>query len=199
MGIYAIKPLFQKSLQPVFNLFVKYKINPDTINILAFFMSALAGLSLLFATQFHWLFLAVPVLVLFRIAFNALDGMVARALNLSSRIGEVYNELFDRLSDLAIFILLAFAVYADRTIVLIALSVVLLNSYLGILGKSAGGSRVYKGFIGKADRMLYLGIVSIVSFFDLEPMYWQIFIWLILYGTIISIIQRFVLIYKELK
>ena len=199
MGIYGIKPLFQKSLRPLLNLFIKFKIHPNTINLLALLMSLITGAALLFAPSYKILFLVVPLSVFIRIAFNALDGMVARTLNLSNKVGEVYNELYDRLSDISIFVFLAFASYADARWVLICLSFILLNSYLGILGKSAGGSRVYKGFIGKADRMLYLGIVSIISFFRLDPLYWMIFILFILAGTIISSIQRFILIKKELQ
>lgn len=199
MGIYSIKPLFQKSLKPLFNLCVRNNVHPDVINLLALIMSLFTGVALLYASNYKILFLAVPLLVLLRIAFNALDGLVARAQGVSSKIGEVYNELYDRLSDIVIFVFLAFAEYANAKLVLIALAAVLLNSYLGILGKSAGGSRVYKGFIGKADRMLYLGIVSIISYFTLALIYWEIFIIFILAGTVLSSIQRFFIIRKELN
>ena len=199
MGIYSIKPQFQKALKPVFNIFIRFKVHPDTINLFALLTAILTGLALLYAQQYPILFLAIPLFVLIRTAFNALDGMVARELKLSSKLGEVYNELYDRLSDIAIFVFLSFASYMDSSLALIALATILFNSYLGILGKSAGGSRVYKGLIGKADRMLYLGIVSIVSYFKLDPLYWQIFIWLILSGTIVSSIQRFIIIKNELK
>lgn len=199
MGIYSIKPKFQQSLKPVFKLLLKFKVHPTVINILALIVSIISGAALLFAKDYPWFFLAVPLLVLIRISFNALDGMVAREMKLSSAVGEVYNEVIDRLSDLSIFVFMAFAPYANTELTLIAISMIILNSYIGIVGKAAGGTRFYGGFIGKADRMLYLGVLSIVSYFHLDERYWLGFILLIMAGTAFSLVQRFLAVTKELK
>ncbi len=199
MNIYSIKPYFQKLLSPLFKLLILLRVHPNYINFFALFISIIAGISFLYTDQYNFLFIIIPFLLLLRIAFNALDGMVARKLNLSSKVGELYNELSDRLSDMVIFICLAFANYVNLTLMLILTCIILLNSYLGILGKASGGSRQFIGIMGKADRMLYLGIITIISFFKLNEIYWLIFTYFLITGCVISIIQRFFAIKKELN
>jgi archaetidylinositol phosphate synthase len=134
-----------------------------------------------------------------RISLNALDGLVARELKVKNRkFGEVLNEITDRLSDVAIFGGLAFASYVNRQLALLAIILILLNSYLSILSKAAGGKRQYGGLAGKADRMLYLSLASIlVLIFKEANIMNYLFIFLSI-ATIITFIQRFISTKKEL-
>jgi len=229
MEIYSIKPYFQKVLSPLANLFVKLKIHPTIINLMALIFSICTGVFLFFKNDFYSLLLFVPVLVFIRIAFNALDGMVARGLNVSSAKGEVYNEFFDRLSDIFIFTGLAFSFILTRDRIVsfllsfryfscinctlktaiavninfilgfIFIILVLLNSYLGILAKSAGGKRIYAGILGKADRMFYLAAACVVYYFIRLDLIWFIFYLLCIIAIIVSIGQRLCKSVKSLK
>jgi len=40
---------------------------------------------------------------------------------------------------------------------------VLLSSYVGLLGKSVGVGREYGGVLGKADRMLWMGLTALIA------------------------------------
>ena len=141
----------------------------------------------------------VPILVFIRTAFNALDGLVSRKLGLASKFGEVLNELLDRISDAIIFLSLALAPFSNLIVGSIVVVVILLNSYLSIVSKAAGGSRQYGGIMGKADRMIYLGIMSLIVFFTNNTGLWYYFFWFILIGTTITFIQRFFDTKKELN
>ena len=46
----------------------------------------------------------------------------------------------------------------------VVIVVMLLSSYLGTAAKAAGGKRQYVGVMGKADRMIYLSIASLLAF-----------------------------------
>ena len=214
MAIYAVKPLFQKSLKPLADLFTRLKVHPTVINLLALGVSLTAGILLFFRAQFTFFLLILPLLFFIRIAFNALDGMVARALKVSSARGEIYNEFIDRISDVVIFGGLAFSFITQAIgghltwsfvsggefpagMVLIIL--LLLNSYLGILSKSAGGERIYSGFIGKADRMFYLGLFCLIYYFYPHYFVWPFFYLFVIIGTVISIGQRLWQAVKSLK
>lgn len=196
MGVYAIKPKFQRLLKPVADFFIDRKIHPDTINLFGTMSSFLIGFSIFFSKDMIILYLVLPLGALIRTSFNALDGMVARGLSVSSAFGEVKNELHDRVSDIIIFTALGLSGHGNLKIVFISLSLILLNSYIGILGKSAGGSRIYAGILGKADRMILLGIGGFLSFMKIGS--WNIVYIIIIIGTIVSICQRFLLIRKEL-
>lgn len=148
MGIYSVKPKFQKLLTPILNLFIKLKIHPTIINIKALLLSIVAGFALYYADKsFYWLIL-VPIIAFVRTALNALDGLVARKLKVKNQeYGEVLNEFFDRISDVAIFYGLALASYTNLVLGSAVVILILLNSYLSIVSKAAGGKRDRKSVV----------------------------------------------------
>jgi len=196
VGIYAIKPRFQELLSPVSNLCISHKIHPNTINLFGLLISLIMALSFFMGDKNEMLYLILPMGAFLRTASNALDGMVARGLKLSSRVGDVYNEFIDRVSDMAIFLSVALSGHGRVELGMIAISLVLLSSYLGILGKASGGSRVFAGILGKADRMILIGVMGILSFYKFD--YWDIFYSIVIVGALITIVQRFMIIKKEL-
>ena len=199
MGIYSIKPYFQKALQPIASFCIAMKIHPNVINLLGFFFSLAMAFSLFYTAPFPVLYWILPAGAFLRTACNALDGMVARGLQVSSSMGEVYNEFYDRISDAIIFFCIGFTGHGRIELAFIATICILLNSYLGIIGKASGGSRVYAGLLGKADRMILLGVMGIISFFTFKTLYWNVFLLVIIAGTGIAMIQRISIIKKELK
>lgn len=198
MGIYTIKPKFQKVLSPVTNFFIRHRVSPTTINMWGLVLSIITGACLYFSYTNPWLLLPVPVLVFVRTAFNALDGLVSRSLGIASKFGEVLNEFLDRVSDAAIFFGLAIAPFSNLKLGSITVIIILLNSYLSIVSKAAGGSRQYGGIMGKADRMIYLGIAALLVFFTKNTNLWNYLFWFILAGTLITLIRRFNDTKKEL-
>jgi CDP-diacylglycerol---glycerol-3-phosphate 3-phosphatidyltransferase len=199
MGIYSIKPKFQKFLKPVENLFVKWEVHPTIINFLALFLSIAAGFVLFYAEKYPMWLIYIPIMAFVRTALNALDGLVARRLKVKNQnFGEVLNEFLDRLSDAIIFLGLAFASYTNVILGTTVTVLILLNSYLGIVNKAAGGSRIYKGLIGKADRMIYLGIMAVIILIWNNWNFANYTLYFIGIGMIISIIQRLIIVKKEL-
>ena len=87
-----------------------------------------------------WLWL-VPAAGRGRLAFNALDGMVATRDGLARPWGKVLNELCDRLADLAFLFPLLLVPGDEPDRVSAALLSMLLVSYLGILSEAAGARR----------------------------------------------------------
>lgn len=199
MGIYDIKPKFQKTLRPVEALLIAYKVHPTYINVFGLVLSILGGVALPFTQTYPLLLLYIPVMAFVRTACNALDGMVARSLKVHNQeFGEVLNEFLDRISDSAIFFGLALANYTNIYLGSLVVIIILLNSYLSIASKAAGGSRQYKGFMGKADRMIYIGIFAVALFITREWMLANWFLWFISLGTLLTMFQRFMMIRTEL-
>lgn len=200
MGIYSIKPKFQQCLKPVEHCLIANKVHPTIINVFALVLCLIGGAVLPFTQTYSWLLLYIPVMAFVRTACNALDGMVARSLHVKNQAyGEVLNEFLDRISDAAIFFGFALASYTNLVLGSTVVILILLNSYLSIVSKAAGGSRQYKGVMGKADRMVYIGIIAVVLFFS---HWWHIadwFLWFIGVGTVITMFQRFLFVRAELK
>ncbi|MBI4337921.1 MAG: CDP-alcohol phosphatidyltransferase family protein [Chloroflexi bacterium] len=163
MGIYGVKPQFQRALRAVERPLVRRHVHPDVLTFSALGLSLVGGLALYGSRWTPWALLAVPAVALLRIALNALDGMVARDLGVARPWGEVLNEVCDRLSDVAFFGGLAQAPEVSTPLAVAVLVFMLLNSFLGVVSKAAGGPRQYGGVMGKADRMLLLALASVVA------------------------------------
>ena len=191
MGIYAIKPKFQKTLKPLENLFVRYKIHPTAVNLLEMLMSIIGALCIYISPEHGWTLIVMAIAVNMRTACNALDGLVARRLNVASRFGEVLNELIDRLNDTILFVAIYFLPSTNDNLALFTIVLILINSYLSILSKAAGGTRQYGGPVGKADRMIYMSITGVLIFLTGNQEIWNYFLWFILIATFFTFMQRF--------
>jgi CDP-diacylglycerol---glycerol-3-phosphate 3-phosphatidyltransferase len=197
MGLYTVKPSFQKVLGPVESICIDHKISPDSLNLAALVVSiAIAGVFYV-SLQIRAAYICIPFLVFFRLMFNALDGMVARKTGCASRIGEVHNELSDRLSDLITIFAVGFSGNGNGILAGVTCSVMLLSSYIGIVSKSAGGPRIYKGIMCKPDRLFLLGAAAIAALWLPRHLVWDIYLLTVLAGVFITGIQRYVYIRRE--
>ena len=167
MALYDVKPRFRALLQGIVPALEP--IHPDWITLAALACSVLAAILFQSAEELRWPFLVIPALLLLRITLNALDGLVAQATGKARAFGEVLNEGTDRLSDVAILFGIALSPLSSLAWGAPAAVAVLLSSYVGILGKAVGAGRQYGGVLGKADRMLYLGVACVAALFVGNP------------------------------
>ncbi|MCA1838853.1 MAG: CDP-alcohol phosphatidyltransferase family protein [Actinomycetota bacterium] len=169
------------------DLLIRLGVKADSITATALLLSVAGALCFMFAGWLRWLLLLVPFLAMGRITLNALDGMVAVADGSARPYGEVLNETCDRLSDVVWFIGLGSVTFFRPAAA--ALAMVLLSSYIGTVAKAAGGSRIYAGVMGKADRMIVVSIASASAYFVGERAL-KAGVWVILAGSAVTAIQR---------
>src|SRR5215471_14104285 len=81
-------------------------VSPNAISIAGMCACIVSGLLLgLTSVQYNRVFWLIAALgAQLRLTANMLDGMVAQASGRDSKVGELYNELPDRLSDAAVFV-----------------------------------------------------------------------------------------------
>ena len=161
--VYDLKPRFQKLLHPAVGFFILIGFTPNTVTLIALFGSMLVSLLVVLAGgDAKWLLL-LPIWLFVRMAFNAIDGMMAREFNLSSSLGGMLNELGDVLSDLVLYLPLALI---DKTsalaIVLFSIGAVL-TEFAGVLGQAMGAKRHYEGPMGKSDRAFFVGALILLT------------------------------------
>lgn len=188
ISVYKLKPKFQQLLTPVLLFLHKNKITANQITIGSMLLSAVIGVLFWNADLSKWFFLSLPIGLLLRMALNALDGMMARKFNQTSKLGEVLNEVGDIISDSIIFFpLLKFQPESLYLIIsFILLSVI--NEFAGLIGKVVGKERRYDGPMGKSDRALILGLYGLLIFFGVSitrvsPYILGILIFLLLIST----------------
>ena len=188
ISVYKLKPKFQQLLTPVLLFLHKNKITANQITIGSMLLSAVIGVLFWNADLSKWFFLSLPIGLLLRMALNALDGMMARKFNQTSKLGEVLNEVGDIISDSIIFFpLLKFqpeSLYLIITFILLSI----INEFAGLIGKVVGKERRYDGPMGKSDRALILGLYGLLIFFGVSitgvsPYIFGILIFLLLIST----------------
>ena len=163
MTLYAVKPAFQRTLQPISRFAIDHAISANQLTLAAVVVSLLGGVALAASGLEPWLLLvAVPVVAL-RLALNALDGMVARTGRTATPAGELLNEVGDRLGDLLLVGGLVFAGHADMRLGAITLAVIGLPGAVGVTARAAGGARRYEGPLSKPDRMAALAGASVLT------------------------------------
>jgi archaetidylinositol phosphate synthase len=197
-GIYAIKPWWQGRLTGIERVLIENHVHPDIITTVGVVFAALLGLALLLTSYGPLFALAIAPLAVGRLAANALDGLVARHTGLAHPLGEVFNECCDRIADIFVFVGLALNTAVVAPLAWCVLVLILLNSYLGVTARAAGGKRQYGGLLAKADRMIFLAAFSPVVFF-FGPIAWNWLLLAFIPAILITFVQRYHWTYMDLR
>src|SRR5205814_4910265 len=192
-------PAFQRSLRGIESWLVRRRVHPDVLTYSAVLFSLVGGAALYLAPEQRWLLAVVPIVAVVRTALNALDGLVAKRIDVARPWGEVINEFCDRLADVALIGGVALAAPSAHLLGACVVVVMLLSSYLAILSKAAGGPRQYAGPMGKADRMILLAIFSVLGLVLPMDLVYNALLALMLAGLVVTLIQRARLTYGDLE
>lgn len=199
-SVYDLKPRFQALLRPLMQSLAGMGFTPNTVTLIAIAGSIAVGAAVSFAGTHPALLLLLPLWLFLRMALNAIDGMMARELNMSTQLGAVLNELGDAVSDLGLYLPLAF-VYEPARWPVVAFSIGgVLTEFSGVLGRALGASRHYEGPMGKSDRALVAGALGLVTF--LFPDIQRVWPWLFTaaaFLTVITCLNRVTQALKELR
>jgi phosphatidylglycerophosphate synthase len=107
------------------------------------------------------LWLLAALLIQLRLVANMLDGMVAIESATASRLGELYNEVPDRVSDTATLIGLGYAAGGSVPLGYAAALVALLTAYIRSIGKGAGAGQEFCGPMAKQQRMFLATLAAL--------------------------------------
>lgn len=109
------------------------------------------GLTRDFAAPLPWF--AAALLIQLRLLANMLDGMVALETGTASTLGEIYNDVPDRMSDSATLIGLGYALGGDIVLGYAAAGAAVMTAYIRTLGVAAGAPAQFCGPMAKPHRM----------------------------------------------
>lgn len=198
-GLYRLKPLSQRLVSPIARWLSARGVPPDAITLLAVPIGVVGGACLALSTSIPALLLVVPIAAAARLGANLLDGMVARATNRTHPMGEVWNELGDRIADVAMIGGLAFVPAVGPLLALSAAIASVLASYAGIVARAAGGRRQYGGVMSKPGRMAVLAATAVIAFATGDAVWLTAAAWIIGIGAVITLVQRLLAARSELE
>ena len=184
ISVYQLKPKFQALLQPLLQRLRSWGVSPNLLTLLGILLSLAMGIYALYGDRTIALIL-MPIVLLLRMALNALDGMMARQYNLQSKMGALLNEIGDVVSDIVLYYPLYVLFAMDQIWVMCFLLLSVLNEFAGLLGQALGGARRYDGPMGKSDRALVVGVLSLLFLFKAPINPYLTWIWLLVFGFLI--------------
>jgi len=192
-----LRPYMSRIMDPLISIARRAGISPDTLTILAFFTAAVAGVvyglgNVILGTIF----------VIFNAIFDGLDGALARAEGRESIKGDFLDHVIDRYADIFIITGIFAGGAAGWEVGVLALTGVLMSSYLGTQSQAVGMGRDYGGMLGRADRLVLIicaGLLTIVypeEIFSLSILGWL----LLAFGVMghITAVQRFLHVWRKM-
>ena len=191
MSIYALKPKFQALLRPLAAALARSGVTANQVTIAAAVVSVGLGIGIVYCLPERWPFLLIPLWMFVRMAFNAIDGMLAREFGQKSRLGAYLNELTDVVSDAALYLPFAFVAPFSPLWTGIVIVLAVISEFAGVLGPTVGASRRYDGPMGKSDRAFVFGALGLAVGLFTELPTWVAYIMpLLAIALSITIVNR---------
>ena len=204
------RPMFARDwniLQQSALWLIARRVPPNAISLAGMAGGITAGLALAATALLPWpsaMFLLAVAAILVRALGNLLDGMVAVGSGKASPFGELFNEVPDRVSDMAILIGAGCAAGGNPVLGFVAALTAVFVAYVRAEGKVTGAAQHYCGPMAKPERMWV--IVSAASYCALTPTGWQPVVQighqhfgLIAFGLAIIVLGGVVTVFRRLR
>ncbi|HDO19507.1 MAG TPA: CDP-alcohol phosphatidyltransferase family protein [Thermoplasmatales archaeon] len=193
-------------LTPIAKAFLS--LSPNAITWLSLIFALLAGIFFFFSNpnteRFDYFLCIASLFVFLNGMFDAIDGKVAKLTRRESLVGDFLDHAIDRYSDVLMVAGLSLSPWCRSEIGVLAIAGVLLTSYMGTQAQAVGYGRMYRGLLGRADRLTLLIIFPVLQHFlvNTNPFDFTLLEWVLIYFAIvgnITAIQRFYLTMKWFK
>ncbi|MFM6930017.1 MAG: CDP-alcohol phosphatidyltransferase family protein [Bdellovibrio sp.] len=170
----------------------KSNISPNQISVLSIVFAALALAAFVLARDNHWYLILAVAGIQLRLLCNLMDGLVAIEFNKKSKVGDLYNEVPDRIGDAIIIIGAGLYCQNHDFAMQIAWANVFLatmTAYIRVLGASLGQGHKFLGPMAKQHRMALITAATLLeAFLQSDLIYVALIVMLI--GTSITIWRR---------
>jgi len=173
MTIYDLKPRFQALLRPIVDELYAKGVTPNQVTWAALILSIVIGALVAMTHGETWTLLLIPFVMFIRMALNAIDGILAKEHDMMSNEGAMLNELGDVISDVVLYLPLAFIAGISPGLVVLFVVIGLFSEVAGILGAVIGETRRYDGPMGKSDRAFVVGLLALLIGLGLAPGWWS--------------------------
>ena len=201
MTLDKLRPVVGAVTDPFVSAADRVGLTPNGISVIAFIFAILAaaaytlagveiggfgGMTALYAIGALFVFLNGWM--------DLLDGALAQRQGTDSMAGDLLDHVLDRYADIVIIAGLAAGIEA-YLLGLLAVTGVLMTSYLGTQAQAVGLDRVYGGLVGRADRLAIIGLVTVIAAVVTGPIYGLTLVgWLLVFLAVIghfTALQRF--------
>lgn len=161
-SLYQLKPAFQGALRPFVAMLARAGFTANQVTWAGLAVSCAMGAGLFLWPAERGVLLAVPLVMLLRMALNAIDGMLAREHGMQTALGGFLNELCDVASDCALYLPFVMVLPGTAPWVVLLVMLAVLGEMAGVVSQALGGGRRYEGPMGKSDRAFLFGLIALL-------------------------------------
>ena len=132
------------------------------------------------------------VLLLISGFFDVVDGQVARVTGKTSRRGEYFDSMSDKIAEVAVFLGILVGGYAEPYLVFLAAAISLLVSYARAKSDAINVKLQGVGIGERAERLLVIALIGMIGF--MEPA-----VIIVIVIASVTLIQRMIVTGKSIK
>lgn len=178
-------------------------VSPNQISVLSMVFAAFALSAFLWSRQAQQpaLLIVAVAFIQLRLLCNLFDGMVAVEFNKKSAVGEIYNEVPDRISDT--LIILGAGLYTQNHEFAIHLAwanifLATMTAYIRVFGAALGKGHRFLGPMAKQHRMFLISVAALGEWLlPGEALYFSLWIMLVL--LLVTVGRRLILLSCSLQ
>ena len=161
----------REDVDPLLTVIAKkfLSLSPNFVTWLSLVFAVIAGIIFFLSTpeneNSNYFLCIASLFVFLNGLMDAIDGKIAKMEGKSSPEGDFLDHAIDRFSDVFILVGLSLSNWCDDRLGVLAIAGVLLTSYMGTQAQAVGYKRIYKGLLGRADRLVLLMIFPVIQHF----------------------------------
>ena len=204
-----IKARSARWVQAMAHRLVRAGITPNQVSVASVVFSVIGAAALILEARGNalgLLFVLAAVCIQLRLLCNLLDGLIAIEGGRQTKVGELYNEIPDRVADVA---LLAAAGYASSrgewgaALGWSASVLAVVTAYIRAVGARRGEPQDFSGPQAKPHRMFLLTVACLLAFVEKwaawPPRILFIFLIVINVGTFLTCVRRTIHLARRLE
>jgi archaetidylinositol phosphate synthase len=160
MTLDRLRPIADRLLTPFVTGADKIGLTPNSVSVISLGVAVVAAAAFVIAEPLFYV--AGAVFVFANGWLDLIDGALARRQETASAGGDLLDHVIDRYADLTIIGGLAAGV-GNFALGFLAVTGVLMTSYLGTQIQAVGLGRAYGGLVGRADRLALIGLTGVAT------------------------------------
>jgi len=167
------KVFFQMLFRPAANFMARAGVTANQVTASTILLSLAAGTTVFSWPEQRWPLIMILSVMFVRLAFNHIDGMLAREHDMITPLGGILNELSDVISDIALFLPLAAISGITPWPVFLAVLFGVITEMAGVVGLTIGASRREDGPLSKKTRGICFAIIILAIILGEPPGGWM--------------------------
>ena len=166
------KPFIESLFRPAARRLARAKFTANGVTVAGMALSLATGACALAAPGASWPLFFIVAMLLLRLAFNHIDGLLAREHDMETPLGLLLNETATPIEDAALYLPLAAYPGMPAALIVAAVLVAAVAEIVGLGAVAAGAERRRDGPMTKVARGLVFGGLALALAVGIAPGPW---------------------------